>query len=280
MPVTEPTPQTWLHGVDFTSAPRRAKGITIASGTLQGDTLLLHSLSTLHDFARFADWLQQPGPWLAAFDFPFSFPRELIVQLDWPQTWPELIRHIATLERSELRTRFQAICDARPVGKKFIHRAGDQAAGSSSSMKWVNPPVAYMLHAGAPQLLAAQVTIPGMLVGDPQRIALEAYPGLVARSITRASYKNDSKAKQTPEREATRSLILQSIESGAYPLGIRLDAGPYRAELIMDASGDLLDAVLCTLQAAWAWQRRDAGYGLPPHDPLEGWIIGAENPPL
>jgi hypothetical protein len=147
-------------------------------------------------------------------------------------------------------------------------------------MKWINPPVAYMLHAGAPQLLAAQVTIPGMLVGDPQRIALEAYPGLVARSITRASYKSDSKAKQTPEREATRSLILQAVESGTYPLGIRLDAGPYRAELIMDASGDLLDAVLCALQAAWAWQRRDAGYGLPPHDPLEGWIIGAENPPL
>ena len=41
----------------------------------------------------------------------------------------------------------------------------------------------------------------------------------------------------------------------------------------LDASGDTLDAVLCALQAAWAWQRRDAGFGEPPQmDALEGWI--------
>jgi hypothetical protein len=27
--------------------------------------------------------------------------------------------------------------------------------------------------------------------------------------------------------------------------------------------------------AAWGWQRRSANYGLPPHDALEGWIVGA-----
>ena len=34
-------------------------------------------------------------------------------------------------------------------------------------MKWVNPPVVLMLHAGAPRLLAAGVTIPGLCRGDP-----------------------------------------------------------------------------------------------------------------
>jgi hypothetical protein len=29
------------------------------------------------------------------------------------------------------------------------------------------------------------------------------------------------------------------------------------------------------MMAAWAWQRRDHDFGLPPHDPLEGWILGA-----
>ena len=53
-----------LHGVDFTSAPRKQKGITIASGRLAGDTLTLESLDTLHDFAVFTEWLQRPGPWL------------------------------------------------------------------------------------------------------------------------------------------------------------------------------------------------------------------------
>ena len=65
-------------------------------------------------------------------------------------------------------------------------------------MKWVNPPVAYMLHAAVPLLLEAGVHIPGLHEGDPQRVALEAYPGLLARElIGRRSYKSDDKAKQT-----------------------------------------------------------------------------------
>ena len=264
-----------LHGVDFTSAPRRSKGITIASGFLVRSTFTLRDLTTLHDFDSFAEWLRQPGPWLAGFDFPFSFPRELITQLGWPTEWPALIRHVATRTRSELRETFKAVCDARPVGSKFIHRATDLISGSSSSMKWVNPPVAYMLHAGAPMLLAAEVSIPLMHAGDPQRIALEAYPGMVARSITRDSYKNDARAMQTPERRATRLSIIKALESGDYPQAIVLDAGKHRQALLDDGSGDLLDAVLCALLAAWGWQRRDSNYGLPPHDALEGWIVGA-----
>ncbi len=264
-----------LHGVDFTSAPRRSKGITIASGHLVRSTFTLSHLTTLHDFDRFAEWLRQPGPWVAGFDFPFSFPRELITQLGWPTEWPELIRHVAKRTRCELRDTFKAVCDARPVGSKFIHRATDLISGSSSSMKWVNPPVAYMLHAGAPMLLEAGVSIPLMQAGDPQRIALEAYPGMVARSITRASYKNDARAMQTPERRAARLAIIKALESGDYPQAIVLDAGKHRRTLLDDGSGDLLDAVLCALLAAWGWQRRDSDYGLPLHDVLEGWIVGA-----
>jgi Protein of unknown function (DUF429) len=264
-----------LHGVDFTSAPRRSKGITIASGHLIGNRFSLDGLTTLHDFDSFSDWLQQPGPWLAGFDFPFSFPRELIVQLGWPNDWAALIQHVARCTRSELRDTFKAVCDARPVGSKFIHRATDLISGSSSSMKWVNPPVAYMLHAGAPMLLKAGVSIPFMHNADPDRIALEAYPGMVARAINRASYKNDARAMQTPERRAVRLSIIKALERGDYPQGIALDAGKHRNALVDDGSGDLLDAVLCALLAAWGWQRRDNGYGLPPHDALEGWIVGA-----
>lgn len=266
---------TLLHGVDFTSAPRRSKGITIASGQLVRNTFTLSRLTTLYDFDSFAEWLQQPGPWVAGFDFPFSFPRELITQLGWPTEWSSLIRHVARQTRSELRDTFKAVCDARPAGNKFIHRATDLISGSSSSMKWVNPPVAYMLHAGTPLLLEAGVSIPFMQAGDPQRVALEAYPGMVARSITRASYKNDTRSMQTPERRAARLAIITALESGDYPQGIILNAGDHRPALLDDGSGDLLDAVLCALLAAWGWQRRDDQYGLPPHDALEGWIVGA-----
>ena len=266
-----------LHGVDFTSAPRSKKGITIASGYLTGDVFHLHTLSTLCDFQSFADWLALPGPWLGAFDFPFSFPRALVQQLNWPEQWAPLIAHVATLSRANLREQFKAVCDARPVGSKFLHRATDLIANSSSSMKWVNPPVAYMLHAGAPMLLEAGVSLPLMHAGDNQRIALEGYPGMVARSITRASYKNDARAMQTPERFAAREAIVKAIEAGAYPQRIKLHAGQHRQALLDDGSGDLLDAALCGLLAAWAWQRRDRNFGLPAagFDPLEGWIVGA-----
>lgn len=264
-----------LHGIDFTSAPRKKKGITIASGRLAGDVFELESLETLYDFAILSDWLRHPGPWLGGFDFPFSFPRELIALLGWPTTWPALIRHVAALERTQLREIFQSICNARPAGGKFIHRACDLPAGSSSPMKWVNPPVAWMLHAGAPLLLDANVHIPGMHEGDHTRIALEAYPGLVARGITRASYKNDTPALQTPQRRAARLTILQALEAGDYAQQIRLSADHLRQQLLEDGSGDLLDAVLCALLAAWGWQRREQNFGLPPHDGLEGWIVGA-----
>ncbi len=50
-------------------------------------------------------------------------------------------------------------------------------------MKWINPPVAYMLHAGVPLLLEAGAHLPGLHPGDVQRVALEAYHGLLAREL-------------------------------------------------------------------------------------------------
>lgn len=266
---------TPLHGIDFTSAPSRRKPIAIANGASMNGRFVLHSLTTLHNFLEFETWLRRPGPWLGVFDMPFSLPRELIETLGWPTRWAPLIAHFASLSRLEVRMAFKGFCNARAVGQKFAHRASDVPAGSSSSMKWVNPPVAYMLHAGVPRLVDAGVTLYGMHEGDPNRLAFEGYPGLVARSIIRTPYKNDAVRKQTDAKRMARVKILEVLHSGTYPLGIVLDAGKHLGALIDDASGDLLDAVLCALLAAWAWQRRDAGYGLPVFDPLEGWIIGA-----
>ena len=266
-----------LFGVDFTSAPSRRKAITIAAGHLDGDRLVLERLASLHDFPSYEAWLRQAGPWLGAFDFPFSLPRELVENLGWPLAWPALIRHVSLHSRPALRDLFKAFCDARPAGNKFVHRATDLPAGSSSPMKWVNPPVAWMLHAGAARLLDAGVTVPGLHPGDPERIAVEAYPGMVARSITRRSYKSDDPRKQNDARTAERALILDAVAAGDHPLGIPVDCGAQRAALLADASGDLLDAVLCLLIAGWCWQRREHAYGLPSFDPLEGWIAAAEN---
>jgi hypothetical protein len=203
-------------------------------------------------------------------------PRELVLALGWPTQWLPLMRHYAALTRAEIRDTFAAFCNARPAGAKFAHRATDGPAGSSPSMKWVNPPVAFMLHAGVPLLVDAGVHLPGLHAGDASRVALEGYPGLLAREVLGARpYKSDDKAKQTPERLIARKDLIEALEQGRTRLALRLRLShAQRDGLIADASGDRLDAVLCLLQAAWASGR--PAHGLPARvDPLEGWITTA-----
>jgi hypothetical protein len=192
------------------------------------------------------------------------------------------MRHFCGLTRAQVREAFKAFCEARPMGGKFAHRATDRPAQSSPSMKWVNPPVAYMMHAGVPLLLRTGATLPGLHQGaSSTRIALEAYPGLLVRElIGRQSYKSDDKARQTPERRLARQEAVQALEAGRTRLGLALRLSPVqRQALLEDASGDSLDAVACLVQAAWAAGRAgqgDARYGWPANaDPLEGWILSA-----
>lgn len=268
-----------LVGCDFSSSPARRKPIVMAGGRLaDAGAVVLEGLEYLPTLEAFAAWLAQPRSWICAFDFPFGLPRELVEQLGWPTDWEACIRHYASLPRAEIRARFAAFCDARPVGGKYAHRAFDRLSGASSSMKWVNPPVAFMLHAGVPPLIASGAKVPGLKEGDPARVALEAYPGLLSRElIGRRSYKNDTKAKQTPALAAARQDLIAALEAGRTRLGLRLVLNAEQREaLAEDASGDSVDAVLCLLQAAWAAGRGAPRYGLPEHfDPLEGWIVSA-----
>ncbi len=286
-----------LAGCDFSSSPSRRKPIVFATGHLQRGRVQLIELERVETLDDFSTWLTQDRAWLGAFDLPFGLPRELVTTLGWPEQWLACMQHYATLTRPEIRSAFAAFCNARPVGQKFAHRSTDIPAGSSSSMKWVNPPVAYMLHAGVPRLIAAGVQLLGL--GTPTdevmvspRMALEGYPGLLARELLQQagpaaglgaksrSYKNDAKALQTPERLIARKDMLTALEHGQTRLGLRLKlTHAQRDRLVDDATGDSLDAVLCLMQAAWAQQQHEAGkprYGLPEAvDPLEGWIITA-----
>ena len=279
-----------LVGCDFSSAPSRQKPIVLAFGAQSGGRVVLSHVVRLASLDAFADWSQQPGPWLGVFDLPFGLPRELVETLGWPTHWLDCMAHYQSLGRDQIRWAFSAFCKARPVGGKFAHRATDTPAGASSSMKWVNPPVAFMLHAGVPLLLQAGVTMPGLYPGagggeatvvQSQRVALEGYPGLLAREVLgQRSYKSDDKARQTADRLIARKDLITALEQGQTRLDVRLKlTHTQRDALADDARGDALDAVLCLLQAAWAQRQFEAGdsrYGLPDKiDPLEGWIITA-----
>jgi hypothetical protein len=277
-----------LLGCDFSSSPSHRKPIVIALGSSLNGRVMLSKLEYLTSLGDFFEWLNQAQPWVGAFDLPFGLPRELVQTLGWPNTWAECMAHYSRLSRDQIRADFAAFCQTRPQGGKFAHRATDRLAGSSPSMKWVTPPVAFMLHAGVPLLLQAGVTLPGLHRGDdrnrdangrPMRVAVEAYPGLLARELLgRRSYKSDDKARQTPARLIARKDLITALEQGNTRLELRLKlTHAQRDRLVDDARGDALDAVLCLMQAAWAQQQFASGdslYGLSPDmDPLEGWIV-------
>lgn len=263
-----------LFGVDFTSAPRARKPITVAAGRLDENSIRLDALENLQDWPAFEAFLVRPGPWLGGFDFPFGLPREAVVDLGWPTTWTSLVEHCASLGRQAFREQLDAYRVSRPAGRRYAYRAADAPAGSHSPLKLVNPPVGLMFLEGVPRVLRAGVSLPGLHDADPSRVALEAYPGLLARAITRVPYKTDERAKQTSARRDARASIVAALESGAHPLGLPLSLeAAQRAALIEDASGDLLDATLALVQSAWCLQAGPPDFGLPHGiDPLEGWV--------
>jgi len=122
--------------------------------------------------------------------------------------------------------------------------------------------------------------LPKMFEGNPKRIALEAYPGLLARElIGHRSYKSDDTLKQTPDRWLARKDLLHGLDMAQSKLDLRLKlCASQHDNLLADGSGDRLDAVLCMVQAAWAALQQTSEatpYGLPDFDPLEGWIVSA-----
>ena len=274
-----------LIGCDFSSSPGKHKPIVIACGELHEGGVMLGRLHRLESLEAFSSWLEESGDWIGGFDLPFGLPRQLVEHLSWPTEWEACIRHYAMLTRPQIRSLFAHFCAERPTGGKFAHRATDKTAGSSSSMKWVNPPVAYMLHAGVPLMLDARVHFPGLWAGSradvdrnglPRHIALEAYPGLLAREVLGFnSYKSDERKKHTPQREEQRRKLLDALVLGQTRIKLKLQLDGVQYDLLCkDASGDSLDAVLCLMQAAWGSQQGWPRYGLPEAmDPLEGWIV-------
>ena len=273
-------------GVDFTSAPRARKPLTVAVGrlveTAGGAAYCLDAIHELGTLAAFDDLLREPGDWLGGFDLPFGQPRTLIEHEGWPTDWPEFVRFYCGQPRESLRDVFRRWCGDRPAGDKFAWRQADRPAGSSPAMRWTNPPVAWMMHAGIGRMLAAGLAFPAHRVAGRgparRRIALEAYPGFTARQACKKSYKSDTPAMQTPERRANRRTILAALVAGAAGLDVRLEVPPAIARrMLADGAGDLLDAAICGLQAAHASLL--PRYGLPRDlDPLEGWIASVPPP--
>jgi hypothetical protein len=270
-----------LWGVDFTCAPSRRKTITVARGrwadatspNTQGvvSVTALSSLTTLLDFEAL---LQTAGPWFGAFDFPFGLPRAFVQANGLGDDVDAVIAqvHARCHNRMAMRAWIDAWGATQPAGQRLLHRATDRTSwgvSSTSPLQTRYVPVAWMYFEGVRRLVQADVSMPGLRMGRRDAVALEGYPGLLAHAlIGKRSYKNTDDA----DRRQARSDIEAQLQRGSGRLQVALKLTPkIRTALLNDASGDLLDAVLCLVQAAWA--SRQPNFGLPDLvDPVEGWI--------
>lgn len=317
---TLPSPlPSLLLGLDFSCAPTARKPLTLARGLRVGQVVRLDGLDEAPSLAEFDAWLQ-PGHALTgagcvmACDFPFGLPRPFVdaLNLHGPEglvgalgdgegagDGTEAAGPAPTDRLAEALVRtvgdragFQRLVDGwgehwdaqRAAGSKLLHRRTDHVApglSSTSPLQTRYVPVGKMFFEGLPRLVRADFTLPGQRLGQrPAHIALEAWPGLLAAQVIgrQRSYKSETDA--TPERLLARMDLIDALEQGRTPWGLRLKLRPaQRDHLVQDPKGDRVDAVLCLMQAAWAHAQAEAGdtrWGLPVDlDPVEGWITGA-----
>ncbi len=226
-----------------------------------------------HGFDGFEAMLEAAGPWIAGIDFPFGQSRRFIENTGWPLSWEEYVGIVASLDRKRFRQTLEDYKRLRQAGDKHHKRSCDVIARSQSPQTLYRTPVGLMFFEGAPRLLRAGVHLPYHRDGDATRIVVEAYPGIVARQlIGNRGYKSDNRHKQTEEQRHARTELWRLLTGaeGREIYGFAVDAP---VELADDPGADDLDALLCAVQAAWAWTRRSHGFGAPPdQDRLEGWI--------
>jgi len=266
-----------VYGLDFTSAPKKRTPLTCAVCTLHEGALNLEELRPLDGFPGFEELLASPGPWIMGLDFPFGQPRKLIENLGWPQCWEEYVRHVESMGKQAFEDALRNYAKGRGKGDKHHLRVTDRLAGAQSPMKLDFVPVAKMFFQGAPRLARAGVSVLPCRPAENDRIAVEAYPALVARrAIGRRSYKEENASAKAEAKMQARAEILRWIAGDParqhFGFAVCMEDST-RARLAADGGGDLLDSVLCAVEAAWAWMHRGEGFGFSAAcDPVEGSI--------
>jgi hypothetical protein len=243
-----------VRGFDFTSAPSGRKPICVAICRLEGERLTFERLDRLRSFDEFEAALRAAGPWIGAFDFPFTQSRTFLRNMGWPEDWPSYAQLIEGMSRPGFRAALEAYKADRAPGDREHAREFERGSGAVSPQKLYGVPVALMQFEGVPRLFRAGVHVPGLTEGDADRIALEGYPGVAARAlIGRRSYKAEERARQTPALREARDLLLARLtgEAGRARFGLSVEAPAWLAE---EPGGDPLDALLCAVQAAWIWR--------------------------
>ncbi len=217
------------------------------------------------EFASFDSWvldLVSRPKWTGGFDFPFSLCREFLDSMDWKEDWLGVARKVGSMTKPEFLALVGGFSGARPYGSKEPKRESEKLTGSFAGIKLGRPSMARMTYEGMTRLpLVATRVFP--FWGEGERVAVEAYPGVVVRRLVgRRSYKGG-----TREHMITRGEILSGLPSH---FGGELALPPGLADrLVSDESADGLDSIVAALQA---WRASQIIWNHTNQPRIEGWI--------
>jgi Domain of unknown function (DUF6946) len=292
-----------IYGLDFTSAPdstasksRKVKRLMLAVCTLKKQELTLEAFRPLNtntkgDFTGFEKWLLETDEeWVAGIDFPFGQPTTLVTALNWPASWEGYVKYVEQLGKDRFERALIDYKASKPKGEKHLFRQIDKLTASQSPMTLDYTPVGKMFFQGAYRLCDSGASIlPVRRITESNRIVVEAYPALVARKWIglKQGYKNDDPTRADKYMAFARCDIVSAIrgrEANSCRVSFKERYG-FTVQMtdddanrcVEDFTGDLLDSVLCAVQAAWAFRRKENNYGIPKDaDRLEGWICDPE----
>ena len=298
-----------VFGLDFTSAPSNLKPLFLAHCELEDDVLSVNRFVRLNSdnskpFSGLEEWLASEGPWIAGIDFPFGLPLGAIEYHKWltkeeDETWESYVRQLhaqcETIDQFEVQLDRWTKEGKNGISKRvFIPRYTDLIGGFGGSApssplrvnRQCNPPVGRMFFEGSRRMLESGISIQPMRPMEDDRVAVEAYPRLVADKFIRgAKYKDPNIKNPAEELKARRRAVLEGIrKTNPYGVRVKFLNKKDRQQCIDDHKGDSLDSVLCAVQAAWAYNQKAGGkrsFGIPTFSSscmvqmvkLEGWIV-------
>ncbi|MBA3390460.1 MAG: DUF429 domain-containing protein [Rubrobacter sp.] len=257
-----------IYGLDFTSAPSRKKPLQAVGCSFDGDFLRPESLEEkMIGFSTFEEFLRKPGPWVCGMDFPFGQPKRWVRDLGWPASWEGYVKTVAKMSKEDFEAIVREYSRTQSEGNKLPKRLVDRRAGAQPPMKLDFIPVGKMFFQGAPRLLKADVSVRPCRPTDNAKTVIESYPALVARRfLGERSYKSDTRKKQTDVQRAAREKLVTGLRSAtlekSYGFVVEMNSS-WQEKLIREPAADTLDSLLCAVQAAWAYTKRDEGWGVP-----------------
>ncbi len=268
-----------IYGIDFTSTPSPKKPITVTEGVLKNKIFHVIKLHSILDFKSFEDFLNLKGPWVAGFDLPFGLPLNFLTLQKFPLQWEQYVAKISKISKPQFEEVIKKFKVSQPKGYKEPLRMTDSFSRALSPIKLVNPPLAKMFYEGSKRLLKSGISILPCYPKNTNRIAIETYPALIAQRFA-GSYKNEKTREANHKSKRERKKIIDGVLSDEFLNEFEFDLKiekHFIQSIVDDNKGDLLDSLLCSLQAAWGYSKKRNNYGISFYNDsktkTEGWIV-------